>query len=42
MKKTVGNAGAFLLLLAVLLESVSWLFLPKDNSPEAGIDDVLS
>ena len=42
MKKTVGNAVAFLLLLAVLLGSVSWLFLPKDNSPEAGIDDVLS
>ena len=32
----------FLLLLGVLLSIVSWMFLPKDNSPEAGIDDVLS
>lgn len=42
MKKTVGNAILFLLLLGVLLSVVSWMFLPKDNSPEAGIDDVLS
>lgn len=32
----------FLGILALLLGGVSWAFVPKDNTPEAGIQDVLS
>lgn len=39
MKKTLFCAAVFLCILALLTALFSWYFYPKNNSPEAGIQD---
>ena len=37
-----GSAALFCVILVLLIEAFSWIFLPKDNTREAGVEDFIS